>query len=288
MSLAAPYRIATVPFLNCLPLVEWFGTPEGASRGSLQADLPSRLAPLLADGGADAALLPTTEILRGCSAGIISGGGIACRGPVDSVKFYHRGPLSHLRLAHVDRGSRTSVALLKVLLAETEGVYPLFRELEPIPGTIPAPGEGVLVIGDRCFAFDRWLAGDPVAAEAISSLDLGASWLDHTGLPFVFAAWAAAPSLPAVAGPAGLREVAEILVAAREYGLRNLDALATREADRGNLGPGGLATASSLMRYFQRSLHYRLEDSDISGIIKFRDSCVALGLLDSVACLAVL
>jgi chorismate dehydratase len=129
------YRLATVSFLNCLPLVDYFATPEGAARAALTSALPSRLAALLAAGQADVALLPTAEILRGQAAGLIGASGIACRGAVDSVKFYHRGPLDRLRHVAVDRGSRTSVALLRILLAEVAGVAPaLHRSRARAPG----------------------------------------------------------------------------------------------------------------------------------------------------------
>ena len=105
------YRIATVSFLNCLPLVEWFTTPEGSARVVLSADLPSRLTAMLAEGQADVALLPTAEILRGHAAGIIGGSGIACRGAVDSVKFYHRGPLADLRRMVATKGGTTEAGL---------------------------------------------------------------------------------------------------------------------------------------------------------------------------------
>lgn len=277
------YRVATVSFLNCLPLVEWFATPEGAEKVSLQSDMPSRLAPLLASGSIDVALLPTVEILKGASAGIVGSSGIACHGAVDSVKFYYCGPLSSLRAVDVDRGSRTSVALLRVLLAETVGVSPLLRVVEPIPGTIPAPGEGVLVIGDRCFAFDRWLRSDTGAAARVSCLDLGEAWLAHTGLPFVFAAWAAAPSLAARGGQTAMRDVGSILMSARDYGLQRLDVLAAREAAGGSLGPGGIATPAALEHYFRTSLHYCLRDLDLVAIDRFRMSCIDLGILSASA-----
>jgi chorismate dehydratase len=273
-------RIATVSFLNCLPLVEWFATPQGAACAALTSDLPSRLALRLEAGLADVALLPTVEILRGQSAGLIGSTGIACRGNVDSVKFYHSGPLDLLRRVSVDRGSRTSVALLRVLLSEMVGIDPPFEEIEPRPGAALPPGEGVLVIGDRCFAFDRWLNQDSAAAAALNSLDLGRAWLDLTGLPFVFAAWAAAPGFPERVGPAAVRALGDLLVTAREYGLARLPELAAREAAAGCLGPGGEATPAALEYYFRHSLRYRLGDDELAGLRRFRDLCVAHGLVE--------
>ncbi len=273
------HRIATVSFLNCLPLVDWFATPEGAACAVLTSDLPSRLATHLATGLADVALLPTVEILRGQAAGLLGATGIACRGNVDSVKLYHSGPLDRLRRVSVDRGSRTSVALLRVLLSEMAGVEPAFEEVEPRPGAALPPGDGVLVIGDRCFAFDRWLSQDPAATAALTSLDLGRAWFDLTGLPFVFAAWAAAPGFPDRAGPTGVRELGDLLVTAREYGLARLPELAAREAAAGSLGPGGEATPAALEYYFRHSLRYRLGDDELAGLRRFRDLCVSHGLV---------
>lgn len=275
-----PYRIATVSFLNCLPLVEWFSTPEGAACATLSSALPSRLPALLADGDADVALLPTVEILRGRAAGLVGASGIACRGNVDSVKLYHRGPLAGLTRVTVDRGSRTSVALLHVLLAETEGTRPVFEEVEPLPGQLPLWGEGILVIGDRCFAFDHWLRQDATAAAELSALDLGRAWLRLTGLPFVFAAWAAAPGLQERIGPAAVRTLGGLMDSARDYGLERLGTLAARTAAKGSLGPGGEATPAALEYYFRHSLRYRLDPEELAGLRRFRDLCVAHRLVE--------
>lgn len=274
-----PFRVVTVSFLNCVPLVDWFGTPAGVAQVTLTSDLPSRLAARLAAGEADVALLPTVEILRGGAAGLVGRSGIACRGRVDSVKLYHRGPLADLRRVAVDRGSRTSVALLSVLLAETVGTVPDLPEVEPSPGVTPAEGEGVLVIGDRCFAFDRWLRQDAGAAAVLTTLDLGQAWLELTGLPFVFAAWAAAPGLPDRLGPAALRDLGALLDRARDHGLARLPELAARAAAAGALGPGGEATPAAIEYYFRHSLRYRLEDNELAGLERFRDLCLAHGLV---------
>lgn len=79
------FRLATVSFLNCAPLVEWFTTHEGAARVTLSAALPSRLSSLLSRDSADAALLPIAEYLRGHAAGLVGASGIACRGPVENA-----------------------------------------------------------------------------------------------------------------------------------------------------------------------------------------------------------
>lgn len=276
-----PYRLAAVSFLNTLPLIEWFAVT-GDPRVRLERALPSRLPDILFGGAADAALLPTVEILRG-GCGLLGATGIAGLGAVDSVKLFYRGgpdDLGRLTGVAVDRGSRTSVALLRILLAEVAGVRPAFHEVEPKPGQALAAGEGVLVIGDRCFEFDRWCREDPAGAH-VTALDLGRAWYDLTGLPFVFAAWAAAPGFPASAGPSGVAELSGLLTQAREYGLSHLEPLVEREAAAGRPGRNGEATAAALDYYFRHSLRFRLEAGELAGMRRFHELCVAHGLAPS-------
>ena len=191
------YRVAAVSFLNTIPLIDWF-EKTGDERIALSRALPSLLAGMLANGEADVALLPVVEIFRGASGGMLPGTGIACRGDVDTVKMFYRGDPSGLMSVAVDRGSRTSVALLRILLAELFGIQPEFTEIEPRPDWRPDEGQGALIIGDRCFEYEKTLREK--GETDVDGYDLGGAWHQLTGLPFVFAAWAVAPGFPEKAG----------------------------------------------------------------------------------------
>lgn len=279
-----PYRLAAVSFLNTVPLIERFIVTNDP-RVVLERALPSRLPSILARGGADVGLLPVVEIFRGgCE--VVGRSGIAGRGAVDSVKLFHGGrrdaagdpaALRRLQRIAVDRGSRTSVALLRVLLAELAGAMPEFVEVEPTVGRALEPGEGVLVIGDRCFEFDRWRREDSRLAPS-AALDLGQAWLDLTGLPFVFAAWAGGPGFHA-GQPAAAAGLSSLLDEARDYGLENLDAIVAREAAAGRLGRDGEAGAAALDYYFRTSLRYRLGDEELAGMKRFQAMCAHHGLV---------
>ncbi|MBK9471395.1 MAG: hypothetical protein IPO18_03810 [bacterium] len=117
--------------------------------------------------------------------------------------------------------------------------------------------EGILVIGDRCLAFDYRYRQEGEAGNSIA-LDLGQAWLDLTGLPFVFAAWAAAPGLPRRLGMTGVGELTDLMTTSREYGLAHIEEIAAREAAAGRLGHGGESTPAALLYYFCRSLRFRL------------------------------
>lgn len=260
------FRIAAVSFLNTIPLVDGLESLEG-ERVALTRDLPSRLRSHLEDGSADVALLPVVEILRGGTGGILPAGGIACQGAVDSVKVFSRTDPEYLTRIAADRGSRASVALLRVLLAELYGTAPAIHETTPRTGQFPAEGEGILIIGDRCFEYERFLREE--GHSEIRSWDLGRLWWELTGQPFVFAVWAVARDFVERTGDAVVAELKRILTEARRQGQANLSSLAAREAAAGRLGHEGYATAEAIDYYFQRSLRFTVGDEELAGIRQF-------------------
>jgi len=265
------YAVAAVSFLNTIPLIDWF-EKTGDGRIALSRAMPSLLSGMLASGEADVALLPVVEIFRGASGGMLPGTGIACRGNVDTVKMFHRGDPAGLVSVAV-----TSVALLRILLAEQFGIHPEFTEIEPLPDWRPDEGQGGLIIGDRCFEYEKTLREN--GETDVAAYDLGGAWHKLTGLPFVFAAWAVAPGFPEKAGAKGVRELTDLLTKARDYGLAHLDQIAAREAAAGRLGHRGEATSEALDYYFRHSLRYVLGDEEMAGMRRFHEFCVKHGVV---------
>ena len=264
-------RIAAVSFLNALPLIEYFDAhPDPAVE--VTAALPSQLGDLLWEDEADVALLPVVEHFRGQGAGIVPGIGIATTGKVDSVKLFSRVEPAAIGRVTVDRGSRTSVALLRILLAELYDTRPDLFSAEPRPETLLDGCEAALVIGDRCFAVEQHLRR--AGRDDVRVHDLGQMWHRLTGLPFVFAAWAMGPDYLERTGPDEQRDLVRLLTLARDHGLGRLDELADRAAAEGRLGPGGLGGAKVLRHYFRRSLTYVLGDREMAGLHRFYELCV--------------
>lgn len=274
------FRIAAVSFLNAIPLTEWFNTDECKGHKVISA-LPSKMSDLLISGEADVALLPVVEIFRGRSGGILAGTGIACNGNVDSVKLFSCSPLDDIDRLLADRGSRSSVALTQVLLAELAGIKPQVVEIKPCPGEIPDEGEAILVIGDRCFEYEKKLL--EMGRTDVHSFDLGAMWFELTNLPFVFAAWAVGADFIDQWGEQGVNTLSELLSGARDFGLENLDFLAAREAANGRLGYLGQQTPEAIARYFKESLVYKLGDQEFAGIRTFHQLCIKHGLVPDQA-----
>src|SRR5262245_47306094 len=107
-------RVGAVHYLNTKPLV--YGLAELAPNVELVYDVPSRLADRLARRTLDVALIPSIEFFADPGYTIVSDACIACRGPVLSVKLFSRRPLVEIRTLALDEGSRTSIALARILL----------------------------------------------------------------------------------------------------------------------------------------------------------------------------
>jgi chorismate dehydratase len=118
---------------------------------------------------------------------IISDYCIGTEGVVDTVCLYSDVPISEIKKIILDYQSRTSVALLKVLLKEYWALNPELIKAElGFEDTINGEN-AALVIGDRAFDLNN---------RHKYVYDLSALWKEMTGLPFVFACWVTITDLP--------------------------------------------------------------------------------------------
>jgi chorismate dehydratase len=249
-------RIGAVSYLNTKPLV--YGLAELTPQAELIFDLPSRLADQLAAGVLDVALIPSIEYFQNDEYAIVSDACIGCRGPVMSVKLLSRVPLDKIRTLALDEGSRTSVALVRILLQERYGLAP---RLLPFPlGVSPdrIAADAILMIGDR--------AMHPPAG-FVEEWDLGDQWCRWAELPFVFAMWVARrASLPR------LGEVELALCQARDQGIANLTEIVSREAAGVGLSP------ERCLSYLRDNLHFVLGPRERRGLELFHEHAIRLGL----------
>src|SRR5215475_9935703 len=120
--MTAHLKVGAVTYLNTKPLV--FRLEQFVPHAELSFDLPSRLADNLAAGRLDVALIPSIEYFHKPDYKIVSDACIACRGPVLSVKLFCRVPVQQIRSLALDEGSRTSAALIQILLKQRFGIAP--------------------------------------------------------------------------------------------------------------------------------------------------------------------
>jgi len=180
-------KISAVSYLNTVPFIHGLKQSELMRNIDLQLDYPSICADKLINGTVDLALVPVAVIPKLKEAHIISDYCIGANGAVDTVCLYSDVPIEEVESIALDYQSRTSVALLKILLKEYWLLNPELKKAnvgfeENIKGNHAA-----LVIGDRAFALNT---------KHTYIYDLSAIWKEMTGLPFVFAAWVANAKLP--------------------------------------------------------------------------------------------
>ena len=156
-------RIGAVSFLNARPLIHGLQTNPDYT---LCIDAPSVLAEKLRLGEIDVGLIPIVEYLRGVGDSLLPGICIASDGPVRTVKLFSRVHPSQLTDVAVDSGSRSSVALLRILLAEKFDVTPDFHIHRADLQAMLRTHEAALLIGDPAFA----TTGAPII------WDLGQGW----------------------------------------------------------------------------------------------------------------
>ena len=207
-------KISAVSYLNTIPFIHGLKQSELIKTIDLQLDYPSICADKLINGTVDLALVPVVVIPKLKEAYIISDYCIGANGAVDTVCLYSDVPIEEIESIALDYQSRTSVALLRVLLKEYWQLNPELKKAnvgfeENIKGNHAA-----LVIGDRAFALNTKHA---------YIYDLSAIWKEMTGLPFVFAAWVANTKLP--------QDFIISFNKALEKGLSNIDKALALEGD---------------------------------------------------------
>ena len=200
------WRIGAVSYLNTRPLLLGLAHEGFKNRIDLVKSYPAKIAQDLLSGQIDIGLVPVAIIPQLTHPHIISNYVIGTNGAVASVALFSEVPIDEIKSIYLDYQSRTSVQLLKILLAqfwkkEVEFLAATEGYIDQISGTTAG-----LIIGDR--ALDN-LNKFPYM------YDLGLAWKQHTGLPFVFAAWVANQPIPA--------EFMAAFDAAIGYGLAHLE-----------------------------------------------------------------
>ncbi|MER6328001.1 menaquinone biosynthesis protein [Streptomyces sp. NPDC014983] len=183
-------RVGHIQFLNCLPLYWGLARTGTLLDFQLTKDTPEKLSERLIQGELDVAPVTLVEYLKN-SDDLVAFPDIAvgCDGPVMSCVIVSQVPLEQLDGAKVALGStsRTSVRLAQLLLAERYGVRPEYYTCPPDLSLMMQEAEAAVLIGDAALRAN--LHDGPRYGLAVH--DLGALWKEWTGLPFVFAVWAA-------------------------------------------------------------------------------------------------
>jgi chorismate dehydratase len=215
--------------------------------------VPTELNKLLIDGEIDLAPISSIAYARNAKRlRILPRLCVSSEGAVDSIQLVSRVPLGRVRSIAVTPESASSVVLTKVLLPNAEHV-----PLEAADGA-----DAKLLIGDAAL--------ESAFQDPTPHYDLGRLWLERTGLPMVFAVWAApepvSPELP---------DLEHALVASVRLARAEPERLAFEASERYGYPAGFLA------RYFEK-LRYSFGPRERAGLYTFFELARDVGELDHV------
>jgi predicted solute-binding protein len=217
-------------------------------RFDLDFRVPSGVADALNSGAADIGIVPAIELNRQ-DLEIIPGAGIACRGPVRSILLISTRPAPEIRTLAADSSSRTSVELARVILSRKFAAQPVIIPHAPDLDAMLRQADAALIIGDPALRINPTRLPYHV-------YDLGAEWVEMTGLPMVFAVWA---------GRRGVvtQEVAEAFRASCRYGRERLEEIVQSESARREFAP------ELVREYLTRHIVHELDARDYEGMDRF-------------------
>jgi chorismate dehydratase len=251
-------RLGRIPWINCYPVYSAIDRGLVPLDAGLITGTAADLNDLLAAGELDVSVVSAVEYARNAAAyHLLPDLAITCDGPVHSVMLFSRRPVHQLDGATVLRtsSSRTSILLLELLCRHRWRVRPKFATVRAESSDLEAlggfPHDAVLVIGDAALM----LATD---ARYPYVVDLGTAWKDWTGLPFVFAVWAARRE----ANHRAVQGIHRALLASRAWGLQHLDDLAV-------LAASNTGISQAVCRAYLGDLDYALSYRHLAGLTDF-------------------
>lgn len=251
-------------YLNTRPLVYGFlNDQELIHQVDLQLDIPANSELLLRDSKLDFALIPSIEYaLHANQYCLIPSGCIASDNQVGSVLLFFNQNLENIHTIAIDISSRTSVALLKLLLKEKFQINPRLIAMKPDINRMLKECDAALLIGDNAlnarFTHPYYL-------------DLAEEWVDLTDLPFVFAVWA---------GKIGkVKKEDEVLIQqSKLIGINHLDQIAI---DYFHSHPNS-HSKEFLKDYVTDYIQFDLSEERMNGMVEFFQMGFMHGILESL------
>ena len=219
---------------------------------------------MLAERRADAALIPVIEYQRIPGLKVAPGACVASKSSVRSVLLASRVPITEVRSVALDTSSRTSAALIQIILGRFYRLRPSYTSSPPLIEEMLRSNDSALIIGDPAMLIDR---------SGLHVYDLAELWRKHTGLPFVFAFWAVRSDSEEWSDVGRAANAVDFLAAKRE-GIEHADELATIYA-----AELGLAH-DELFSYLTENISYDLDEESLRALALYYDLASECGLID--------
>jgi len=215
---------------------------------------------MLGEGQADAALIPVIEYQRVPGLKISPGACVASLKTVRSVVLASRVPLKDIRSVALDTSSRTSAALIQIILSRFHSIAPSYRSWAPDLTAMLESNDAALMIGDPAMLIDR---------SALHVYDLAEEWRNHTGLPFVFAFWA-------IRNDSKVWPGAVDFIKGKDEGVAHVDDIADEYSSTLGL------PREDLVSYLTENISYELDEESLRGLSLYFDLAKECGLISKV------
>jgi chorismate dehydratase len=184
-------------------------------------------------------------------------------------------PLWKVKTVAVDTSSRTSAVLARIIFDEFFHIRPDFRPSPPDLPSMLAQNDAAVLIGDAALKFmeeheqpdaEKQRPLLKAGPQPLEVFDLAERWKFLTGLPFVFAFWAARSG---VQGDG----IVEALKESREYGVQQIPAIAQHYSQALSL------KEEFLREYLTENVHYYMDDACVEGLRQFYDMAARVGAI---------
>ncbi len=232
-------KIGCVPYTNALPLIYYLHS----DLTEIDFQVPSELSRRFEAQAYDVALMPTFDWVIHDHYQSVANLGIVSKGPVNSVILYSDKKISQIKTIKLDKDSKTSNALLEVLFKNYFKQAVNFSDID---------ADAELLIGDKALKN---------ASLYPRVLDLGQSWYEWTGLPFVFASWLSLKSNEQA--PA----VSELLKASYQMGKTQINTIIKTIIKEKQL-PEAL-----MQEYFTKNIYFEIGSAELEGMNRFKLEC---------------
>jgi chorismate dehydratase len=276
-------RISIVQYLNTAPLVWGFTNGPLQGKYDLSFTVPSQCAEDLRFGRADVAIIPAIEYQRIPDLVILPDMAIASKNQVRSLLIVAKKPIKQVKTFALDRSSRSTQALTRILCAEKWKIAPGFFEALPDLPEMLQQADAALLIGDPALRVavgiekDSWpgAQGQTICqaaalgitcSELLYVYDVVGEWRALTGLPGVLAVWAAKRK---IAGP----EVTADFIASRDFGLSHLGEISYEAAQDLEL------PQRTLESYLRNNIDFSLDVENRRGLELYFEHAAKLGLI---------
>ncbi|HMD06508.1 MAG TPA: menaquinone biosynthesis protein [Candidatus Acidoferrum sp.] len=275
-------RISIVQYLNTAPLVWGFTNGPLVGKYDLSFTVPSQCAEALRTGAADIAIIPAIEYQRIPGLVVLPDLAIASQNRVRSLLIIAKKPIEQLRSIALDRSSRSTQALTRILAAEHWKISPDFFETEPNLSAMLERADAALLIGDPALrisiVIEKKSAVSPQgravcqaatlgirSAEIFHVYDMVGEWRKFSSLPAVMAVWAARQEVVTT-------ELLADFAASRNLGLTQIPAICQEAARELEL------PQVELESYLRQNIDFSLDEENRHGLERYFYEAARLGL----------